>query len=358
MSASTSTSYIWSAAGWVRTDEAPSGPLLVADSWRSSDGRVAAFEAHRQRFERSVASVIATEPGAAITSDTSLPDPVLGDRRATDSTTVVAESSQPPTLTVGWEAFWGGVTTIIQRAHRSSGNPELFPRVSLRSQAHNAHISGSDVPETSLVPTLSGEAAAPSSSQRHEATGPSFQAPDSYSPSSRHPELVLDVRPAPAIRRATRLLYAPIPDPRHNPRIKGPDLARLSAAREQAVARGFDDLLICANDGSVLETCTGNLMWWDGDAAVFPERQTQLLPGVTAEQVRLRLEEIGVPLRFADVSVAELAGRAVWFLNSLHGISPVSVLSDRGKDVPLAHHPHEDEWREWWNHRHLAAPTS
>lgn len=325
MTGGDSTSYIWTAAGWVQMgkDKVPNGPLLVADSWRSSNGRVAAFDAHRRRFEESVANVLAANP------------PANGVPSAAQPAGAQPTGPQPDAewFDTKWPAFWRGVITIVHRAHRDSGNPELFPRVSLRSQKNNIRTNGSDVPETSVDSPLSGEDAAPSSAITHH--------PDILS-------LVLEVRPAPPIRPVTRLLYAPIPDPRHSPRIKGPDLTRLSEARELAVAQGFDDLLLCDNDGTILETCTGNFMWWDGGAAIFPKRQTRLLPGVTAEQVRLRLNETGTPLRFTDVSVSDLEGRAVWFLNSLHGISPVTTLSDRGENIPLARHPHEDEWREWW----------
>ena len=319
-----STSYTWTAAGWVQIGEgkAPNGPLLVADSWRSSDGRVAAFGAHRRRFEESVANVLAADP---------LTNGVSGAARPAGAQPAGVQPDAER-FDTKWTAFWHGVAATVQRAHRDSGNPELFPRVSLRSHGPNANTKGSNIREISGTPVDSGEGAAPSSSTGHPAV----------------PFLVLEVRPAPPIRPVTQLLYTPIPDPRRSPRIKGPDLARLSKAREQAVAQGFDDLLLCAHDGTILETCTGNLMWWDGGTAVFPQRQDQLLPGVTAEQVRLRLEETSTPLRFADISLPELAGRAVWFLNSLHGISPVVTLSDRGKNVPLARHPHEDEWREWW----------
>ena len=342
MTSGDSTSYTWTAAGWVQMGEGkvPISPLLVADSWRGSGGRVAAFDAHRRRFEESVASVLAADPltngvsGAALLTGPQPTGPQLD-----------TERFDTERFDTKWTAFWHGVAATVQRAHRDSGNPELFPRVSLRSQGSATAINESNVLETSEVPSISGEDAAPSSAITHR--------PDILS-------LVLDVRPAPPIRRVTRLLYTPIPDPRHKPRIKGPDLARLSEARELAMAQGFDDLLLCDNDGTILETCTGNLMWWDGHVAVFPRRQTQLLPGVTAEQVRLRLDQIGTPLRFADVSVSDLAGHAVWFLNSLHGVSPVVTLSNRGEDVPLARHPHEDEWREWWlvNRHRPPSPTT
>ena len=308
MSSGDTTSYEWISAGLVTIDEAPNGPMFVADSWRSSSGRVAAFGAHRRRFEGSVANLLG--------GNWSRGDWSGGDWSGTD-----------------WGSFWSEVTAAVQHAHRASGNPELFPRVSLRSRKSTANSRGSNVAATAANPARCREGAAPSSfSTRH----------------LNEVRLILEVRPAPPIRPVTRLLYTPVPDPRRSPWIKGPDLARLSAARERAVPRGYDDLVLCASDGAVLETCTGNLMWWDGGVAVFPERQDSVLPGVTAQQVRLRLEETGVPLRFANVAPPELAGHAVWFLNSLHGISPVSELSDRGASVPLDRHPHEAKWRQWW----------
>ena len=210
-------------------------------------------------------------------------------------------------------SFWERVAGEILRAHTEQEVSELFPRVSLRrgflhgtrlgrneSAAHTAHV------------------------------------------------LILEIRPAPAVRSFTTLAHLPMPDPRRHPRVKGPDLDRLAQARARAVDLGYDDLVLCDDDGTVLETCTGSLMWWEGATALFPKRQNNILPGVTAEQVHLRLASQGIGVRYRDVTIEALRGYPLWFANSLHGISPVTTLLSAGELVPLGRHTQEAEWQKWW----------
>src|SRR3954451_14011245 len=51
-------------------------------------------------------------------------------------------------------------------------------------------------------------------------------------------ELAVRLRPAPPREPTVVAWIADVPDPRHAPRRKGPDLARLAALRERAAAHG------------------------------------------------------------------------------------------------------------------------
>lgn len=272
--------------------------LMVADSWRSSDGAVADYEAHCHRFEHSVSRM----------------------------------RSGGNLLTVQWDRFWEHVARTVLRAHEELDMPELFPRISLRGRGADEWQGIFEQPSTDNA-TGSG-----TSKSRVHASG--SDVPDD--------SLLLEIRPAPPLRPFTTLTHLSLPDPRRHPSVKGPDLGRLSRARSHAVALGFDDLLLCDHDGTVLETCTGSLLWWDGATAVFPKRRSRILPSITADQVRRRLIREGTPVCYDDVAAEDLRGHPLWFVNSLHGISPVTSLVVDAGEVPVGRHPQEGAWQRWW----------
>ncbi len=138
-------------------------------------------------------------------------------------------------------------------------------------------------------------------------------------------ELRLRMRPAPAL--GTRLTASPYPgpDPRAEPRTKGPDLERLAQARAGAAAHGADEALLLSGEGFVLEGTTTSLLWWDGDTLCLPSAALPVLPGVTASLlVRLAREE-RVPVRYCHARLPDLSGREAWLVNALHGIRPVTA---------------------------------
>ncbi len=157
--------------------------------------------------------------------------------------------------------------------------------------------------------------------------------------------LLLDVRPAPPPRTTTRLTYIEAPDPRTQPEVKGPDFAALRAYRTRYQQEGTDDTVI-APEGEMLETTTGALVAWDGDTLCIPDGVW--LPSITLHQVASRARELGLRVERRRLTPEFAAERPLWFLNSLHGISPVSQLHV-GPDIatPPAH-PDAEEWRNWW----------
>lgn len=158
--------------------------------------------------------------------------------------------------------------------------------------------------------------------------------------------LLLDVRSAPPPRPTTSLTFAQAPDPRTQPEVKGPDFAAFRAYRSRYQVAGTDDTVIADKHGAMLETTTGALVMWDGDTLCVPDGVW--LPSVTLHQVVSRAEGLGVRIERRRLYPELAAERPLWFLNSLHGISPVSELHVGGAVITPPAHPSFNEWRDWW----------
>ncbi|MFI1225457.1 MULTISPECIES: aminotransferase class IV family protein [unclassified Streptomyces] len=80
----------------------------------------------------------------------------------------------------------------------------------------------------------------------------------------------------------------------------------------QAVADGFDDAAFLDREGRFSEATIWNLVFWDGEAVVWPE--ARILTGTMMGVVRRRLDRLGVPQRSAAITPQDLpalAGAAV-----------------------------------------------
>ena len=158
--------------------------------------------------------------------------------------------------------------------------------------------------------------------------------------------LLLDVRPAPPPRPTTSLTYVRAPDPRTQPTVKGPDFAAFHAYRSRHQVAGTDDAVIVDTHGAMVETTTGALVMWDGDALCVSDGVR--LPSVTLHQVVARTETLGLPVVRRRLTPELAAAHPLWFLNSLHGISPVSELHVGDEVITPSAHPAAGEWRDWW----------
>ena len=158
--------------------------------------------------------------------------------------------------------------------------------------------------------------------------------------------LLLDVRPAPPPRSSTALTYTQAPDPRSRPEVKGPDFAAFGAYRSRYQVEGTDDAVIVDRLGAMLETTTGALVMWDGDTLCGPDGVW--LPSVTLHHVVSRAERLGIRVERCRITPELAAERPLWFLNSLHGISPVSELHVSDNVITPPAHSCFDEWRDWW----------
>ncbi|WP_115686229.1 aminotransferase class IV [Corynebacterium senegalense] len=147
-----------------------------------------------------------------------------------------------------------------------------------------------------------------------------------------------DIRPAPPARQTTDLTLAAAPDPRTAPLIKGPDLVRLAEHRRAHAIAGTDDIVL----GDFAETTTGTLVGWVGDTLVLADATR--LPSTTEALVAERAKALGHDITGGVLDPAN----PMWFLNALHGISPVRRVVSPTATIVLPRHPGEDEWRRWW----------
>lgn len=161
--------------------------------------------------------------------------------------------------------------------------------------------------------------------------------------------LLLDVRPAPPPRPTTRLTYVRAADPRTRPEVKGPDFGALRAYRTRHQLEGTDDTVIVDAAGAMLETTTGALAAWDGETLTVPDGVR--LPSVTLHQAARRAREAGARVQRRRFTPEFAAAHPLWFLNSLHGISPVTELRSPEAPGVALHppaHPGAAEWQSWW----------
>ncbi len=158
--------------------------------------------------------------------------------------------------------------------------------------------------------------------------------------------LLLDVRPAPSPRPQTTLTYVVADDPRTKPEIKGPDFPAFHAYRSRYQVDGTDDTVIVDAGGAMLETTTGALVMWDGTTLCVPDGVK--LPSITLHQVIERAEQLGLRVECRQLFPDAAASHPLWFLNSLHGISPVSELHLGTRVLTPPAHPDVDAWRAWW----------
>jgi branched-subunit amino acid aminotransferase/4-amino-4-deoxychorismate lyase len=170
------------------------------------------------------------------------------------------------------------------------------------------------------------------------------------------PELRLLVRLAPPLRTTARLWLGDTADRRRAPRRKGPDLHRLTALRDRAVAAGADDALLTTPGGIVLEGAATSLLWWEDDRLCLPPPGLRTLPGITSGLLTERACELGIPVARRRVTVAGLAGREVWAVNALHGLRPVTGWDDSGAGPGAA--TRAPAWRRWLREASALLPST
>ncbi len=159
-------------------------------------------------------------------------------------------------------------------------------------------------------------------------------------------QLRLDIRPAPPARPVTRLTYAQAPDPRSQPLVKGPDFPALARYRAEYQDDGADDTVIVDSSGAMVETTTGALVAWDGETLVLPTGTA--LPSITLHQVTRRAAALGIRTETRPLTPELATACPLWFLNSLHGISPVTELHTPSGVIYPPSNPHATAWQQWW----------
>jgi branched-subunit amino acid aminotransferase/4-amino-4-deoxychorismate lyase len=142
------------------------------------------------------------------------------------------------------------------------------------------------------------------------------------------------LRPAPQLSESLVVMTAPH-DPRRTPRVKGPDIERLSALRQTAQKRGAQEAVIL-DEGFVADGATTALLWWRGGMLFAPPLSLPRVDSVAARTVRGIAAALGVPVDEEEAAPLDLEGTELWAVNALHGIRVVT----RWIDGPsLAHDP-------------------
>ncbi len=144
------------------------------------------------------------------------------------------------------------------------------------------------------------------------------------------PELRLLVRPAPPPSDTVRAWIADRPDPRLEPKRKGPDLDRLGALRAEAPDHGADEAMLSDSHGRLLEGAYSSLLWWEEDALCVVDDEAAILPGVTRALLIDLAESDGVEVRRSRPAPEALSGREAWLTSALHGIRAVTAWRPHG----------------------------
>ena len=131
------------------------------------------------------------------------------------------------------------------------------------------------------------------------------------------------------------LALAAVEHERFLPHIKHVGEVAKTYLLRQAVADGFDDAAFLDREGRFSEATIWNLVFWDGEAVVWPE--ARILTGTTLGIVRRQLDALGIGQRVAPVTAADLpalAGAAV--MNSWTPGVPVHRIGST--ELPAAPH--------------------
>ncbi|MGJ0184978.1 aminotransferase class IV [Corynebacterium glyciniphilum] len=157
--------------------------------------------------------------------------------------------------------------------------------------------------------------------------------PGEFAPASEAPDLDLLVKvTAPAQPPVGPLSLDVVRHERHLPDIKHVGEVGKTLFLRQANAQGFDDAAFVDHSGRLSEAPIWNLAFWDGDTVVWPE--AAILPGMTMQILRRRLEAMGVPQQTRPVRLTDVEGRlSAVVMNSWSPGIPVSRLGEVPLDV-------------------------
>jgi branched-subunit amino acid aminotransferase/4-amino-4-deoxychorismate lyase len=103
---------------------------------------------------------------------------------------------------------------------------------------------------------------------------------------------------------------------------------------EHARSAGFDDALLTAPDGTISESATANIGFFDGSGIVWPD--APLLHGVTMQLLERAMPELGRTSRRAPVTLGDVGFFGGAFLSNARGIAAVSEIDDHRLATPEA----------------------
>ncbi|MFB4293529.1 aminotransferase class IV family protein [Nonomuraea sp. ATR24] len=128
-----------------------------------------------------------------------------------------------------------------------------------------------------------------------------------FTAADAEPEVLVSTGPASDGPRGP-LALAVVEHERFLPAIKHVGESAKTYVLRQAVEQGFDDAAFVDRRGRLSEASIWNLAFWDGEAVVWPE--AAMLTGTTMGILRRRLDDLGVPQRVREITVADLPSLA------------------------------------------------
>ncbi|MFB7716251.1 aminotransferase class IV [Nocardia sp. NPDC056100] len=161
---------------------------------------------------------------------------------------------------------------------------------------------------------------------------------------SRLGDLGLRVRRAPELSDTVRLWTATVPDPRAEPRVKGPDQGRLAELRRIATHFGSEEPVLLDPDGYLREGAFSAIGWWRDGTLCFPDPDAPVLPSVTRQLIEAVAGMRGVAVEYERVRPADITGLPVWVLSALHGIR--EAVHWTGNPAPASTEGARDEWQD------------
>lgn len=142
-------------------------------------------------------------------------------------------------------------------------------------------------------------------------------------------ELSVEVRPAPPLRAHTRL--SAVADRRRFPQLKGADPVITAEDRHAVVTHGADDALYVTEAGRLLEAANGAVVGWNG-ADLHVCTSERVLDSTTVGLLVGEAESGRPGVPFTRVvrcpeGIDTAVVQELWYLNALHGITPVTQLN-------------------------------
>ncbi len=132
--------------------------------------------------------------------------------------------------------------------------------------------------------------------------------------------LVFRLREAPERTESLTLWTSDEPDPRKEPRIKGPDLSIGQQIRRRANLRGADEAVLLSESGHIADGALSSIVWWRDDVLYGPDDSTVWLPSITRQLVFELANQAGYQTATGRAKPAELMDCEVWSLSALQGI--------------------------------------
>ncbi|THG28825.1 hypothetical protein E6C64_18400 [Naasia lichenicola] len=141
-------------------------------------------------------------------------------------------------------------------------------------------------------------------------------------------EFQLRVRPAPERTSSVVVTIHRGPDPRKQPKRKGPDLESMLRIRTEAQSLGAGEAIIVSPEGYVIEGAYSSLAWWRGDVLCLPAADLERIDSVTARTLQTLATALGIDVVEEHTTAAELDGLEVWSMSALQGIRIITEWID------------------------------